>query len=672
MGEIRPHRLAELEPTYVHVGATKTIGEIRGRLDDEVRWVVVEIDHPRRPEWRLAEAHVVRHARLDGHTGTPIGLLTDILRPATTVERTAQGIGEARWRAWRTRERVVVVVDAGRFAGLVGDSTGASTRGDDVPPLTESRFLRAKVTAPGADPELRTTSFAPATRHSLTISIGSQQAGLLVAEAPVPPEAIASAQMVKVTAVAPWITSEGQMFVPEQGASSDCVLDLGVPPPGVQRVTILVFSATGLVQTATLVGECSDTPVSDAPLALLIDASVWPRHLDAMPTLVQDHDRVVAAVPSESGFDVSGTADLEQAARNLFEELEIDLQGLWLDQRTLDDADTVDVLRKLARSGAALRDDLFDRLPAAVRAQFGGDGSIQLVVRDPTVDVPLELFYDAAVPHPSSSVLCPGAQDALRRGTCPHCANAGARDLICPMGFWGLRRVIERRVLDPDVSGTQPLRLSESMPGERPRLEALDTALFARSARVEGSASEVLLDALREAGIGLAVADNWTEWSLGVSGDHPPPLLIAMPHVDQTGREPRLEIGDDQLERIDISSQYVCFPPRPAGQPGPLVLLLGCETASAPVAHRTMTSKFLTHGASIVLGTRMPVVAEAAPLVGAAIVRALIAQGGTDDVLFGEAVRSARCRLVADGTLVALALVALGDGGWRVPTRRAA
>ena len=240
------------------------------------------------------------------------------------------------------------------------------------------------------------------------------------------------------------------------------------------------------------------------------------------------------------------------------------------------------------------------------------------------------------------------------------------------MGFWGLRRVIERRVLDPDVSGAQPLRLSESSSAERPPLQALDAALFGRSARVEGSAADVLVEALRDAGIRLAIADNWTEWSLGVSGDHPPPLLIAMPHVDQTGREPRLEIGDDQLERVDISSQYVCFPPHAVGQPGPLVLLLGCETASAPVAHRTMTSKFLTHGASIVVGTRMPVVAEAAPLVGAAIIRSLLAQGATDDVLFGEAVRVARCQLVADGHLVALALVVLGDGGWRVPARRAA
>jgi hypothetical protein len=435
---------------------------------------------------------------------------------------------------------------------------------------------------------------------------------------------------------------------------------------------ILVLSASGVVQTATLVGECADTPSPSSSLALLIDPSVWPRHLDPMPTLVHDTARVVAAAPSESGFEVKAAVDLEEASRVLFEDLEIDLQGLWIDQRGLDDADTVDVLRKVARAGAALRDDLFDRLPASVREEFCGRGAIQLIVRDPTADIPLELFYDAAVPHATTSVLCPGAHDALRTGTCPHCNDAGGRDLVCPMGFWGLRRVIERRVLDPDLSGAQPLRLAASNAGERPLLRSLDAALFARSARVEGSSAEVLLAALRHAGIRLALADNWTEWSLSVSGEHPPPLLIAMPHVDQTGREPRMEIGDDQLERVDISAQYVCFPPQAENQPGPLVLLLGCETASAPVAHRTMTGKFLTNGASIVLGTRMPVVAEAAPVVGAAIIRSLVERGEAGDVLFGEAVRSARCQLVADGHLVALALVALGDGGWRIPTRTAA
>ena len=114
--------------------------------------------------------------------------------------------------------------------------------------------------APGATPELRTASFAPGCQHHVTISIGPYQAGLLMAESAVPPETISSAQMFKVTAVAPWITSEGQMFVPERGASSDCVLDLGVPPAGIQRVTILVLSATGLVQTATLIGETTDAP----------------------------------------------------------------------------------------------------------------------------------------------------------------------------------------------------------------------------------------------------------------------------------------------------------------------------------------------------------------------------------------------------------------------------
>ena len=85
-----------------------------------------------------------------------------------------------------------------------------------------------------------------------------------------------------------------------------------------------------------------------------------------------------------------------------------------------------------------------------------------------------------------------------------------------------------------------------------------------------------------------------------------------------------------------------------------------------------MTSKFLAQGAPIVVGTRMPVVAEAAPVVGAAIIRSLLAQSESADVVFGEAVRTARCQLVADGNLVALALVALGDGGWCVPSRRVA
>ena len=145
-----------------------------------------------------------------------------------------------------------------------------------------------------------------------------------------------------------------------------------------------------------------------------------------------------------------------------------------------------------------------------------------------------------------------------------------------------------------------------------------------------------------------------------------------MPHVDQQGYEPRLEIGGDELERLDVSAQHVDYPPHGPDEPGPLVLLLGCETASASLAHRTMMSKFLAQGASIVLGTRMPVVADVAPMIGAAIIRSLITQVPGEGISFGEALRNARRALLADGQLVALALVAQGDGGWLVPPRKEA
>ena len=666
--EIRPARLDELTRFYLKVPASMTLGEVRERLEQEVRWVVVEHETPQRRTWSIADAFSLLRPELDRAYEAPIEFLPQVLTPAITVERTGLGIGEARWMAWRTRDRVIVVVEDGRFAGLVGDPAHSTTRGGDAE-LPESRFLRAKVEAPGAEQELRSQSFAVGRQHRLTITIGPHQAGLLVAESPVAPASISSAQLLKVTIAAPWITSEGQLFVPDRGASSECVLDLGVPPPGVQRVTILVFSQTGLVQTATLIGETTDG-VPGAPLALMIDPSLWPQMGAPKPTLLADAAGVLAAVPAGDGYDVSSAGDLEDWSNRVFEDLEMDVQGLWADSRGLDSPETVEIMRKVARAGVTAREILFERLAPSVREQLSGDGPLQLIVRDPASDVPLELFYDAATPD-RDAVLCPGAAESLRTGSCPHCRESGGAGFVCPMGFWGLRRVIGRKVVDPELGGTQPLRLSATSAGEHRTLAAMDVALVARSARVQAQSAEVLIGALRQADVEVAVADNWREWSMKVSGQRPPALLIAMPHVDQTGLEPRMEIGDDELERIDISAQYVCFPPATDERPGPVVLLLGCETANAKVAHRTMTSRFLTLGAAIVLGTRMPVIAEAAPAVGAAIVRSLLTLGD-GDVEFGEAVRSARCQLVAEGNLVALALVALGDGGWHVSVRKVA
>lgn len=656
MGEIDFRHLERLEPFFVRVSASTTIGAIRPLLEPDVRWIVVEFES----HWALAEAAMIKRSHLDDALTRPISLFPQILTPALTLERTAQGVGEARWRAWRLRDRVLVVVDEGRFAGLIGDPEHSMTRGSETE-LTEARFLRAKVEA-GSPPELRTQSFAPDQPHTLTLSIGPSAAGLLVAETPVPPESTTTAQMLNVSVVAPWTTVQGQMFLPAVGASSDCVLDLGTPLPGPQRVMVVVMSETGIVQTATLIGETTNEE-PEAPLALLVDASLWPNHSPAMPTLVSDSGQVAAALPSDEGFDLAGVGDLEQASIQLHEDLDFALQGLWLDEFGLDDDETIDVLRKMARSGVALHDDLFERLPPVLRDEFAGAGPIQLIVRDPKLDIPAELFYDLPTPDASSSALCPGATEALTTGVCSHCADNASTAHICPMGFWGLRRVIERRVIDPDLSGSQPLRIASTADAPHAELPVLDSALVAQSARVEQERSKTLFDALTASNIRCAVADDWTEWSQVVTGESPPGLLIAMPHVDQAGSEPRMEIGDTELERVDISAQYIRHPPVGPDEPGPVVLLLGCETAAAPVAHRTMTSRFFGQGASIVLGTRMPVIADAAPLIGAALIRSLSSQR---DAPFGEAVLQARRELFADGQLIALALVALGDGGWRL------
>jgi hypothetical protein len=673
MGEIRRHHLDALAGTYRLVPEDCTIGMLRADLPPGVRWIVVEQGTPERRRWSLADAEAVRRRELDDAEDVPIGLLPQVLTPAVTIERRAQGIGEARWRAWRTRDRVVVVVEDGAFAGIVGDPAHSMTRGKEST-LPESRFIRAKVETVDGEPELRTDAFAPGVPHRLTLSIGPHQAGLLAAEAPVPAEATSSDQMLKVTVAAPWITSEGQLFLPARGASSECVLDLGSPPrsEGPQKVTILVFGTGGLLQTATLVGEVTDGEPA-APLALLIDPSLWPARATPVPTLVADPGQVVAAVPSPAGFDISSTTDLEQWSKEVFEDLETNVLDAWASKGKLDAPETVGGLRELARDGVEARGLLFKSLPEAVQEQLGGDGPIELVVRDPTVDVPLEIFYDAPLPK-QTATLCPGAAESLRKGTCPHCSKEGSSEFVCPMGFWGLRRVIERRVVEPPESGAEPLHLTTGGDDtDRRVLAPLDKALVARSARVEAARLRILRDTLKRARIGVVNADDWAEWTEEVTGRGAPSLLIAMPHVDQTGKQPIIEIGDKEIQRRDISPEYVCSPPPISDRPGPLVLLLGCETANAAVAHLTVTSQFLRSGASVVVGTRMPVIAEAAPAVGAAIVRALLGAAGTDgEVDLGEAMRVARRDLVSKGNLVALALVVLGDAGWRVPARKAA
>ena len=170
------------------------------------------------------------------------------------------------------------------------------------------------------------------------------------------------------------------------------------------------------------------------------------------------------------------------------------------------------------------------------------------------------------------------------------------------------------------------------------------------------------------------MADGWSAWRDAVR-PAPIPLLVALPHHGIRDAQDYLEIGGDQtpeddriLERGRLVHSFVN--PQKA-EPGPIVLLIGCETgAGTATGYPTLARRFQQLHTSIVVGTLAKILGRHA----APVARELVHQLATVDdpeADFGTIMRRVRRRMLLKGYLMAMCLVALGDGDWHLGVREA-
>jgi hypothetical protein len=342
-----------------------------------------------------------------------------------------------------------------------------------------------------------------------------------------------------------------------------------------------------------------------------------------------------------------------------------------------EDETVLTMLRKLAEHGATFYNELTGQ------RRFADPGRrIRLMNLTPDEYTPLEFVYDRGYPA-SDARLCDGWREALAGDAdeCPCCGPAGDAaesgdrvPIICPLGFWSLRKIIER--LDPydvrpgDVEHGDAAR---SVPrNDRRVLPPIDHALFGASHRVEATDRAETIAALRDALPLVDVADGWSAWRDAIR-PAPIPLLVALPHHGIRDAQDYLEIGGDQtpdddrfLERGRLVHSFVN--PQKT-EPGPIVLLIGCETgAESATGYPTLARRFQQLHTSIVVGTLAKILGRHA----APVARELVHQLATVDdpaADFGTIMRRVRRRMLLKGYLMAMCLVALGDGDWHLGMR---
>jgi hypothetical protein len=336
------------------------------------------------------------------------------------------------------------------------------------------------------------------------------------------------------------------------------------------------------------------------------------------------------------------------------------------------DERVTDFFRGLAMHGYTLFQNLR-------RQGFTDPGDrIQVINLDEERAVPLEFIYDRGLPK-RGAPLCAGWQTALTGdGTrCAACDAAAAQaagttgswsETICPLGFWAMRKVIER---------FDAQRLADlSLPApQRRSLRPLDAALCASTHFVPEPERDRLRAALTERIPAPVVVDDWDQWEHEVA-QHNPPLLILLAHHDLDAGLDYLEIGDEALDeerrwRFRPQLNETLINPAPI-DPGPIVLLLGCETSRqvAETGYGGLAAQFKDFHASLVLGTMAKILGRHAAPLAAELVTAL-ASVDMPDADFGTILRRIRRRLLAHGVLMAFALVAIGDAEWRLAVRQA-
>ena len=328
-----------------------------------------------------------------------------------------------------------------------------------------------------------------------------------------------------------------------------------------------------------------------------------------------------------------------------------------------DDEEVRVLLRDMARFGAGL----FNQLD---QQGFADPGErIQFLSLDPDLILPLEFVYDCGYPVDAAR-LCDGWQAALAADAtvCPACGDApltaAARRhaaTVCPLGFWSLRKVIERLNPDAATGAAAPTKNRRSLP-------AIDSAVFASSDKVPADERTATWETIRGRIANTTLARHWDEWYDAVQ-QHPR-LLIALPHHDEDGLEDFLEIGDAslgtdlaRLRRGQIRPEYV----NPDGrEPGPILLLLGCRTgAESELGYVQVVREFQKLKTAIVLGTLAQILGRhAAPLARELVAQLVAVSDPQAD--FGTLMRGVRRRMLARGYLLALCLVALGDAEWRL------
>lgn len=552
---------------------------------------------------------------------------------------------------------------------------------------SEGRYLQARIQKMDDDTAL--DRFVAGAEHRIDVRVGVADADWLASDAPFP-ELAGGPNRLTVVFTENDLLERPQVDVidlPLVGTSTVASFTLATrPDTETVDARVIVLAGNRVVQTAQLP---STVATRDREFEATTDGTAAATSIDvARPELILTplsgdlHERRTFDGALVVGVDLDGAAvvtavvdevaattrlhyrDAEGAVAKLSRRLQEIVEAP--EQFASLDADgSVELLVFLAVHGGLMRDALISE-GTQVAEVLASSQYLQVVSAHPDIVLPIELAYEFPAPDPDAT-LCARAQETLQSSAPDvRCSGPHTASTVCPLGFLGLTRVIERRAYTVVQTTDDSIELRDRPSRDRGAI-TLGASVFAASDHVdgfiEGSIASVVA-ALEETGGAHYQVSTWDDWTNTIANERPG-LLLLMPHTvfNDTIEQFGLEIGADAQRWLhQIKHGFV----PPADTPA-IVALLGCKTARAgELTYERFPSQLVRAGAKVIIATLTEVLGRHAAPIAGRFATELYAASIERPVGVGEVMLPLRRHLLADGMLAVLAVCAFGDADWLI------
>lgn len=476
--------------------------------------------------------------------------------------------------------------------------------------------------------------------------------------------------------------ASGEIDLPSDGDSSSAILRLRArPTTEPMRIAVTVLHKSRFLQSGILTVRAG---TADPPV-FQINAVLRARTEDL--DLIPPHDAAIL-------LDGGRAASLLLAARagrhvkvpepaNLPETLDVLVSGLsvlthesYRPGGYTDQAFAKSII-ELARRGRALGMSLFPRqarrTSQAIRELWDAR-SVSVLSMRPGALLPLELVYGRPLAtEPDRQLrLCPHAPSFADMPDCAGCPEHEEPTVVCPFGFWGASKVIERHTAGGSGDSAYVVGASPDLDRNTCVLDPICAAASGIADHNDALAwtTAVETSALGEPGT-VRLATRWAALHTLVQEARAAHdglgVIFLVPHTELT-RDGigMLSLDEDDRRELTDGLEFLFADD---GKPEPVVFVLGCATAGGATLFSDTSAMLLNEGAPGVVATLVPIRGRDIIPAGVHLLKELReAAARPEGAPLGEALLRARRRLLANGDICVLALVGFGDTDWHLRT----